>query len=269
MAFPYPGKGQGKSGRSRALNRALAALLMAAAGQAALAAPKEADLPARNLVVEWRLNGMNQAQRQQLGVRTGQIIVDSRGNIVGRTGIGLSSTETERRVASVQQVQVINGGRARLFVGETQSHLVWQWAWMDASGSSDGRSLGVIGPATSGASTQPSPQPRLTAQTVWIDIGQGLHVRPRWPGGSAPVLVELEAEAREPVMAGGVPSSRLEPDGQTRHIEVGSTLSVPLDEWTVVARSGSRVAQQQAGTLSTRELDATESQQLEIRITAP
>jgi len=83
------------------------------------------------------------------------------------------------------------------------------------------------------------------------------------------VLLELEAEARQPVMAGGVPSNRLEPDGQTRHIEVGSTLSVPLDEWTVVARSGSRMARQQAGTLSTRELDEMESEQLEIRITAP
>ncbi|MFT3857550.1 MAG: hypothetical protein QM742_08660 [Aquabacterium sp.] len=252
-------------------------MLVGAGLPGAYAGPAEEGLPARNLLVEWRVNGLSQAQKQQAGIRSGQIIVDSRGQIVGRTGIGVSRIETENSTDSVQQVQVINGGRARLFVGETQPHLLWQWAWVDATaGGPAGRgSLGVIGPSGGGVGGS-SPgtqvngvQPRLGAQTVWIDVGQGLYVRPRWPGGRSPVMVELEAEAREPVMAGGVRSSRLEPDGQTRRTEVSSTLSVPLNEWTTVARSGSKVARAQSGVLSTRELDGTESQQLEIRITAP
>jgi hypothetical protein len=69
--------------------------------------------------------------------------------------------------------------------------------------------------------------------------------------------------------AGGAYSGQLEPDGQSRRVEVGSTLSVPLGQWAVVARSGSRVQRQQAGTLSTRDLDDDQQAQLEIRVTAP
>ncbi len=50
---------------------------------------------------------------------------------------------------------------------------------------------------------------------------------------------------------------------------MGSTLSVPLGEWTVVARGGTHTQKSRAGTLSTSELDQTEQQLLEIRISAP
>lgn len=278
--IPHDGKGHARPRRARVRRMgraaAMAGVMAAALGvcMPAQAGPGEEGLPARNLLVEWRVNGLSQAQKRQAGIRSGQIIVDSRGQIIGRTGIGASRLETESRSDSVQQVQVINGGRARLFTGETQPHLLWQWAWVDVTaGASGGQgTLGVIGPSGSGTarSSQATPmQPRLGAQTVWIDIGQGLYVRPRWPGGREPVRVELQAEARQPVMAGGVRSDRLEPDGQTRYTQVSSTLSVPLNEWTVVARSGSKVERAQSGVLSTRELDGTESEQLEIRITAP
>jgi hypothetical protein len=282
MRIPHPNKGQARSGlcsmpRRAALARALG-LIGVGVGiglspGAWAAPPGSANLPARNLVIEWRVNGISQVQQRQQGIRSGQLIVDSRGNIIGRSDIGLNRTETTSQGNSVQQVQVINGGRARLFVGETQSHLVWQWAWVDAGATG----LGVIGPsgqggvsgqAGAGTATSQSTRPGLVAQTAWIDLGQGLFVRPRWPGGRAPVQVELEATSRQPMM-GGVTGSRLEPDGQTRRTEVATTLSVPMDEWTVVARSGSRTTQQRSGTLSTRDLDETESERLEIRVTAP
>jgi hypothetical protein len=281
MKISYPDKGQSRQGRRRGLGWALAAFAGACIGGAVWAGPQD-GLPVRNLLVEWRVNGMSQSQRQDQGVRSGQILVDSRGNIIGRTGIGLSSSQTEGSRNALQQVQVINGGRARLFVGQTQPHLVWQWAWTDSPlAGAGGGMLGVIGPTGSGvpsasadtsagsAQARASAQPRLAAQTVWIDVGQGLYVRPRWPGGREPVMVDLEAQARQPVSGGGSYGNRIEPDGQTRRLEVGSTLSVPMGQWTVVARSGSQTVRQQSGTLSTRELDAMESEQLEIRITAP
>jgi len=76
----------------------------------------EGGLPQRNLLVEWRVGGQGQAQQRNQGIRTGQIIVDSRGGVVGRTSIGMETIQTESQTETVQQVQVLNGGQAR-FVG--------------------------------------------------------------------------------------------------------------------------------------------------------
>lgn len=254
------------------------------AGMPAWAEGREGSLPQRNLLVEWRMGGQGQTQQRNQGIRTGQIIVDSRGGVAGRTSIGMETIQTESQTDTVQQVQVLNGGKARLFVGKSQPYTVWQWAWTGQGGG-----LGVIGPqtsqpggatgsATSGSTGQSGGYPvNVVPQTVWIDLGQGLNVRPRWAGGHAPVIVELEAQARQPAQLGsqmaaqigGVYGGQIDPDGQTRRIEVASTLSVPLGQWAVVARSGARVQRQQSGSLSTRDLDDNQSEQLEIRITAP
>lgn len=230
------------------------------------------NLPQRNLLVEWRMAGQGQTQQRNQGIRTGQVIVDSRGGVVGRSSFGMETVQTESQSDTVQQVQVLNGGKARLFVGKSQPYTVWQWAWTGQGGS-----LGAIGPqanAPAGAAGQQGSYPvNVVPQTVWIDLGQGLTVKPRWAGGQAPVIVELEAQARQPAQMsspmGGVYGGQLDPDGQTRRIEVGSTLSVPVGQWAVVARSGGRVQRQQSGSLSTRDLDDSQSEQLEIRITVP
>jgi hypothetical protein len=235
---------------TRAVRFAGALAISAAVSPVASAAPRDEALPQRNLLVEWRTSGQGQSQQREQGIRTGQIIVDSRGVVIGRSSIGLGSVQTESRSDSVQQVQVLNGGRARLYVGRSAPYSVWQWAGSHADGG----------------------QPQAWAQTVWIDLGEGLSVRPRWPGGQAPVVVEFEAQMRQPMQAGGAGgaySGQMAPDGQSRRMEVGSTLSVPLGQWAVVARSGSQAQRQQSGTLSTRELDDGAQTQLEIRITAP
>jgi hypothetical protein len=283
---------------------------LCSASLAAWAGPQDEALPQRNLLIEWRMNEQGQVQRSQQGVRTGQVIVDSHGGVIGRTSIGISTVQTESRSDTVQQVQVLNGGRARLYVGRSQPYTVWQWAGgyggaagatsaatsgSHAGNEANGGSLGVIGPQStpsgrgavasgqmgalaqgsvtnSSANTNSGYPPQVWAQTVWIDLGQGLSVAPRWRGGRAPVVVELQAQSRQPMMAGGAGgaySGQMDPDGQSRRIEVGSTLAVPLGEWVVVARSGSQVQRQQRGTLSTRDLDEDQQAQLEIRITAP
>ncbi|MBI3384140.1 MAG: hypothetical protein HY019_19220 [Aquabacterium sp.] len=265
--------------------------LMAWAALASLPAWAEGQggLPQRNLLVEWRMGGQGQTQQRNQGIRTGQIIVDSRGGVVGRTSIGMETIQTESQTDTVQQVQVLNGGKARLFVGKSQPYTVWQWAWTGqgggglggigpqtspSGGATGGVTGGSAGNATGGNPGQPGGYPvNVVPQTVWIDLGQGLNVRPRWAGGHAPVIVELEAQARQPAQLGsqmgGVYGGQVDPDGQTRRIEVASTLSVPLGQWAVVARSGARVQRQQSGSLSTRDLDDNQSEQLEIRISAP
>lgn len=202
------------------------------------------ELPARNLVVEWRVSGSQDLRSRQSGVQQGRVIIDSRRGVVGGGTITYSSRQSESDTQDVQQVMVLNGGRARLFVGRSQQVTTWQWAW---------------GPGFQG----------VVPQTTWVDLGQGLNVTPRWPGGRAPVVVELEAQSRQPDADSDGRFGGIDPDGQTRRTELASTLSVPLGEWTVVARNGAQTQASRSGTLSTRELDESRSQQLEIRITAP
>lgn len=256
----------------------------------AIAAPR--DLPARNLLVEWRIGGQGSSQLRQGGIQTGRVIIDSRRGVVGQAGVTYGTTQTESSGNSVQQVTVLNGGRARLFFGSSQPVTTWQWAWAPGQGGGGGwtsygplegqtgqgqdevaerhggRNRGQAGEGNDGLRGRDSPI-HIVPQTVWIDLGQGLVVTPRWPGGRAPVTVELEARSSEPAQAGGAYSGRVDPDGQVRRTELSSTVSVPMGEWTVVARNGGQASNTQSGTLSTRSLDESRSEQLEIRITAP
>ena len=231
------------------------------------------DLPARNLLVEWRIGGQGSSQLRQGGIQTGRVIIDSRRGVIGQAGVTYGTTQIESSGNSVQQVTVLNGGRARLFFGSTQPVTTWQWAWAPGqSGGGGGGGWTSYGPedAQSGQGGQGGRNApiNIVPQTTWIDLGQGLVVTPRWPGGRAPVTVELEARSSEPAQ-GGAYTGRVEPDGQVRRSEVASTVSVPLGEWTVVARNGGQSSRTQSGTLSTRSLDESRSEQLEIRVTAP
>lgn len=214
------------------------------------------ELPARNLLIEWRVEGQLSQQRSQAGLQRGRVVIDSRHGVIGQVGLSHGTVQTDADSGSVQQVRVLNGGRARLYMGRTLSVTRWQWAWSPPSPSFQAQP--TPGHQAHGSVT-------VWPQTEWVDLGQGLTVTPRWPGGRAPVRVELEAQSSEGLPGG----SRLDPDGQTRRTELMSTLSVPLGEWTVVARNASRTQQAQSGTLSTRDLDESESQQLSIRVTAP
>ena len=52
---------------------------------AALAGPR--DLPARNLLVEWRIGGQGSSQLRQGGIQTGRVIIDSRRGVIGQAGV--------------------------------------------------------------------------------------------------------------------------------------------------------------------------------------
>lgn len=222
-------------GRCAALLGALA-LSGAAWSQAwPQAEPLDNRLPQRNLLIEWRVSSQGQSRERTAGLQHGRVIIDSQRGVIGGAQVRLGTVQTDSQSDTVQQLRVLNGGRARLYMGQSRPYTVWQWA-----------------------GGQPG---QVWAQTQWLDLGQGMSLRPRWPGGRAPVTVELEAR--------GSQAAPYEPDGQTRQSEVASTLSVSLGEWAVVARSGSRAQQQRAGTLSTRDLDDAQSEQLEIRVTAP
>lgn len=210
-------------------------------GGVAQAGPRD-GLPQRNLLVEWRVGGQGASTQRQAGIEVGRVIIDSRRGVIGQAGITAGTVRTESQGSSVQQVMVLNGGRARLYMGRSQSVTAWQLVF--------------------------SPGLMALPQTVWIDVGEGIHVTPRWSGGRD-VVVDIEAQSRQPVQPGSAYGGQLDPDGQTRRTELASTVSVPLGEWAVVARNGGREQRSQSGTLSTRDVESSQSEQLEIRVTAP
>lgn len=229
-------------------------------------------LPPRNLVVSWRVVGAGQ------GVAApGQAdaVVRGAGGYTVGTGtpggevmaVGAARAQTDGEAQTAQQVVVLNGGRARVHVGRTQPYTVWQWAWSGLAGQPVQGALAGVGAASA---VQPGAQ--VWAQAAYLDLGQGMAVRPRWPGGAAPVHVELEVRSRQ---ASGTEPGRygmIEPDGQpgqVRQSEVATTLSVPLGQWAVVARSGTRGQRSEPGAVSTRELDAQHGEQLELRVSLP
>lgn len=251
----------------RALCPALVWAAVATPVDAWAAGPAE-GLPQRNLLIEWRSQGSGLSQDSRAGLRQGRITVDSRGAAVG--GAWQAGTvQTESRQDGVQQVQVLNGGRARLYIGQSQPYTVWQWAGALPGAGGSLQAPGQQPALGAGGATAWGGNGQVLPQTVWLDLGQGLSVRPRWPGGQAPVWVEFEAQGREAASPGGRLLGRVDPDGQTRRSEVASTLSVPLGQWVVVARSGVRTEQARSGTFSTRALDESQSDQIEVRITLP
>lgn len=247
----------------------VACAAVAGLGGGAHAGPRD-GLPQRNLLVEWRVGGEGTSSQRQAGIEVGRVIIDSRRGVIGQAGITAGTVRTESQGSSVQQVMVLNGGRARLFMGRTQSLTAWQFVFTPGAAQPGQGGWGGYGPVgTTGTPGTPANR-GVTAlpQTVWVDIGEGLHVTPRWSGG-ADVVVDIEAQSRQPMQPGSAYGGQLDPDGQTRRTELASTVSVPLGQWVVVARNGGRMQRAQSGTLSTRDVDESQSQQLEIRITAP
>lgn len=201
-------------------------------------------LPQRNLLVEWRMNSSSAQQNQGGGLRSGEVTVDSRSGVTGRGNVVITSTTRTTMSSGLQQLQVLNGGQARLYLGSSRPVSQWQFG------------LGGSG------LTAPGQNPNWHAwqSTTMVDTGRGLTVRPRWQGGRQ-VTVELEARVAQ--------QAAYAPDGQTESSEVMTTVQIPLGEWTAVARRGGQVQQRQRGVLSTEDVSRDDSEVLEMRISAP
>ena len=66
----------------------------------------EERLPQRNMLIEWRVTGRTQGQQRNSGIRSGEVIVNSNGQVIGRTAIGMGTISTTDDSDSVQQLQV-------------------------------------------------------------------------------------------------------------------------------------------------------------------
>jgi len=205
---------------------------------AARAAP---PLPQRNLVVEARVVERSSADRQGLGA-AGGVVVGTGGSTVGAGGVTLRARSEGAAREQVQRVLVLNGGVAMLRVAQLVPLTSVEWVWTE-------QGAGVA------------------ERTLWVDLGRGVEVRPAWPGGQAPAVLEIGIEAADATAAEPARAPRL-----TARTQV----SVPLGEWVPVAsvsegaaRSVNTARAAAAAGLAVTTGSARSERAIELRVTLP
>lgn len=136
-----------------------------------------------------------------------------------------------------QQLQVRNGGAARLSFSQVTPI---QWV----------QSVQAQG-ALTGAGVKQG--------LIWLQAGQSLQFKPRWPGGNKPATVEVEVQTQNVRQQPGKDLPTQERG------ELSTTVSAPLGQWVTLARSGHAP---QPGVYSSHA--ATQRPRLlQLRVTAP
>ncbi len=203
----------------------LAALLCAGFVQAAP--------PQRNLSVEMRVSD-DQADAQRDA--QGSVTIGSRG---GRPNVGGSVTvqsgSSRQASDTAQRVLVLNGGRATLRLAQglqVDDTEVWWTPW----------------------------GPGAAVRSQWVELVNGMEVQPRWPGGDAPVTLEIAAQSTGRAMPrSGQPLPPL--------TQVFTTLQVPMGEWVEVARLQGRQTASVSGGFGAAT--ASRQRSLQVRVSLP
>jgi hypothetical protein len=212
-----------------------AGLRRLAAGAALLAAAALAQaqsaLPPRNLLVELRQSDEASLQRERTGATGGDVVIGSDGRVSGGVTIGAQTRSRDAAGDSVQHLRVLNGGRGSLRLARVEPLEFLQVWW-----------------TPQGVQAMPS--------TVWAETGRGFVVQPRWPGGAAPVTVEVSAEGGSGT--GGAERSQLL-----------TTLQLPMGEWVTIASSAATRSSERSG-VATRDIGTRRSAfVVQMRVTAP
>ena len=204
----------------------LAALLCAGLVQAAP--------PQRNLSVEMRVSD-DQADAQRDA--QGSVTIGSRG---GRPNVGGSVTvqagSSRQASDSTQRVLVLNGGRATLRLAQglqVDDTEVWWTPW----------------------------GPGATVRSQWVELVNGMEVSPRWPGGNAPVTLEIAAQS-----AGRATPNSGQP--LPPQASVFTTVQVPMGEWVEVARMQGRQSTVSSGS-GFGAATSSRQRSLQVRVSLP
>ena len=209
--------------RRRAL--CLAALSLCGAARAAP--------PLRNLSVEMRVSeDQFDAQRGAQG----SVSIGSRGRADASGSVVVGSTSSRQGLDATQRVLVLNGGRATLRLTQglpVASTEVWWTPW----------------------------GPGAAVRSQWVELVNGMEVRPQWPGGDAPVTLEIAAQSAGRVTHNPVQS--LPPQAT-----VLTTVQLPLGEWVEVARVQGRQASLSDGG-GFGAATASRQRSLQVRVSLP
>lgn len=172
-----------------------------------LAGSANAAPPQRNLSVEMRVS--EEQSDAQRGAH-GSVTIGSRGGATDARGsVVVSAGSSRQALDATQRVLVLNGGRAMLRV--TQGMLVddteiWWTPW----------------------------GPGAAVRSQWVELVNGFEVRPLWPGGDAPVTLEVGAQRSAPgaPAPNGMPATRGTLPAQWTMM---TTVQAPLGEWVTIA----------------------------------
>jgi hypothetical protein len=198
-------------------------LALALLGGSVAATAQQRALPLRNLLVELRWSEARAQAAQHVAGQGGVVVgtaggADVQGQVVARAG------RRDEGAQVLQRLTVLNGSRAGVQLTE-QVPLQWLELALTPRGP-----VGVL-------------------RQGWVDSGTRFELRPQWPGGAAPVTVE--------VMQGSGGGS------------VFTTLQMPLDEWVTVAQSAGAQRSEAGGTLSSRQAERHTQHLLQMRVSAP
>ncbi|MCV2350958.1 hypothetical protein [Paucibacter sp. Y2R2-4] len=220
---------------------------------------KSAGLPAKNLWIELRWVDSSVSAAVVAGVREGAVVIGTSGSVSPRGGASLSTQRRDEHGGQVQRLLVLNGNAASVQFTE---NVPMQWV-----------DFGIQVEAQPGAPISGPPAGKVIAvpRSGFTEQTQGFNVTPQWPGGQAPV--RLEVRVQSPTQSSGQASnygSTQAHGGQgaagTAQTTVLSTVSAPLGEWVTVARSGASVQARERGVLSTRDAETQRSRELQIRV---
>ncbi len=195
----------------------------------------QAAAPQRNLSVEMRVSD-DQADAQRDA--QGSVSIGSRG---GRANVGgsvsVQSGSSRQAGDSTQRVLVVNGGRATLRLAQglqVDDTEVWWTPW----------------------------GPGAAVRSQWVELVNGMEVQPRWPGGDAPVTLEIAAQS-----AGRATPNSGQP--LAPQASMLTTVQVPMGEWVEVARVQGRQSRVSSGTGGFGAATLSRQRSLQVRVSLP
>ncbi|HEY6134733.1 MAG TPA: hypothetical protein VIW70_12195 [Rubrivivax sp.] len=179
-----------------------------------------------NLRAELRWIDSSQVERRAAEA-SGSVTIGTGAAPAGQVTLRSDSRAAEGDV--LQQVLVLNGGTAQVRLSQAVP-----LQWVEAVQGPRGGAVAAL-------------------RQTWVEAATGVVLRPRWPGGAAPVELEVDAE----VSTGA------------QQAVTGTQVLVPLGEWFTVARSDTQSQTVQHGTLSTREVARSRQRALQVRVSLP
>ena len=183
------------------------------------------------------------------------------------SGVSNSSWSTSQReqLLTPQRIQVRNGSKASMSLGQS---VPVQWVqsvsgFTSSQSSTGGDTSTTVGTTTNtakGGSAQGSSRGgSVTQGLMMIDTGQRLVVHPTWGGGAQAVVVEVEVQSARLDTRPGA-----ELPGQSRS-ELMTTLSAPVGHWVTIASTGASAVRGSYGS----EGAETSRKLLQLRISTP